>query len=168
MMEERTSDAFKVDHVPWALVDMLNQFQYVPAVIIISVGGSEFGVTSGSKTRAKFQQMIFACRDLLRLAQPFQQNGVKLFFHLLHDQPDFLGWDSQAAARKARANLNNIIGKYATAAGQAVIPHSNIKKHDPLLFVQPTDDLSLKGLHIVVQNTVKALKKCQPHLFVKR
>ena len=158
-MESRTSNAFKLEHVPWALLDMLNTFEYLPTLVIVSAGGSEFGAVSSSVLRGKVQRMVFSCRDLMRAAQPYAHNCSGVLYNALVDLPDYVGWESQRCARKARSRFNSVLGKYASAAGHSVILHHNISSKDPDMFISPAEDLSVKGLKCFCHNVADRVFK---------
>ena len=53
-----------LEHAPAAVLDLLNQSKYLPELIIMNVGMSDFSRFSNSQQRANIKYMVQACKAL--------------------------------------------------------------------------------------------------------
>ena len=94
------------------------------------VGESDLGVTPIHHYKYMAAQMCNSAKLLLNMVQPFKQNHIGLFISLSLPQPWYMGWNSQAAARRARACLNGALGHPVALAGGYVIVHPEVSPND--------------------------------------
>ena len=64
--DTRISGAMLLEHTPAMVLDLLNSLKYLPELIVINVGMSDFTRFSNSQQRANIKKMIVACKVLTK------------------------------------------------------------------------------------------------------
>ena len=107
------SEFMLLGHMPAVMLDMVNKYKYLPELIIIHVGASDF-----SRVTNHQQITAAACRST--------DSFHGLMFSLMLSLPFYINWDSQWAARQARAHFNGSLAKHAQLKGGYIIRHPDI------------------------------------------
>ena len=89
------------NHVVAAILDLLNSNHYVPKVIIIHTGHSDFGVMPQHLVKFYTAQMANTVTELIRKAQPFRHTHISTFMSLMLPEQWYTGWTTQRVPRRA-------------------------------------------------------------------
>ena len=149
-----------LEQVPFVLLDMLHAHRYIPKVIVYHVGESDFGTTPQHLICHKACQFAMTCRALIRAANPFRQGHLGQLLSLMPPHPWYLGWNTQQAARKARAKLNGALAQAAMLAVLYVIPHPELSPEDHAAFIkQGSHDYSMTGNLLLMMDMQQAIQQ---------
>ena len=109
-IETHLSRKMLMQQVPYALIDMFNAHHYLPKAICFHVVSSDLGVTLPHLFKFIAAQFCNTACKLISNIQPYKQQHLGFFLSLALSQLWYPGWDSQAAAKQARARLNGALG----------------------------------------------------------
>ena len=124
------SDIMQFNHVVAAVVDLLNLNKYIPKVVLIHMGHSNFGVMPQHLIKFYMAQMANTVRDLICQAQPYRHCHIGIFVSLMLPETWYASWNMQKVARRARAHFNGCLAHAATMAGQYVMNHLELGPQD--------------------------------------
>ena len=62
----RFLESMLLEHMPAVVLNMLNNLKYLPELIVINVGASDFTRFSNSEQRANIQKMVALCKALTK------------------------------------------------------------------------------------------------------
>ena len=114
--------AVMFEHIPSAVMDLLNRLQYVPQFIVVHVGVSDFSKYYNLQQCQNIKTMMQWVNKLIKAVDTHCADGFKgIFYSLMVSVPWYLGWQQQKAARRARAHLNGALAKNAKLAGVYII-----------------------------------------------
>ena len=105
---------------------MLNNLKYLPELIVINVGASNFTRFSTSEQRANIRKMVAPCKALTKKVFRPTDNFRGLFLNLMISLPWYVGWKSQRVACRARSHLNGCLASIARDRGCYIVHHDGI------------------------------------------
>ena len=124
--DTRFSEAMLLEHTPVAVLDMINNFKYLPELIVVNVGASNFTRFSNSEQRANIQKMVASCKALTKKVVRSTDNFWRFFLNLMISLPWYVGWKSQRVARRARSHFNSCLASVARDQGCYIVCHDGI------------------------------------------
>ena len=156
----RFSEAMLLEHMPAAVLDMINYYKYLPELVVINVRASDFTKYSNSQQRANIRKMVSSCKALTKLVIRPTDNFWGFVLNLMISLPWYVGWKSQRAARRARSYFNRCLASVAHDQGCYIVQHDGIKTtmEQGLFDTSSPGDLSDLGLSMFLADIV-LLKK---------
>ena len=124
--DTRISEAMLLEHMPATVLDMLNNLQYLPELIVINVGASDFTKYSNSQQWANIRKMVVACKALTKKVVRQTDNFRGLFLNLMVSLPWYIGWKSQRAAHRDHFHFNGCLTSIVRDQGCYVVCHDGI------------------------------------------
>ena len=116
------------NHIPSAILDLLNMLQYVPQFIVVHMGVSDFSKYNNLQQCQNIKTMISKVNRLVKAVDTHHSDGFKgVFYSLMISMSWYPGWQQQKATRRARARLNGALAKNAKLAGVYIIGHDGIQ-----------------------------------------
>ena len=116
-----------MEHVPWALVDLLNKHKQILDMEVIHIGESDFSRVCNKQQRLNVVDMMGKVKKLLKSVDTHLKGCSAVFFSHMVSLPWYVSWNHQRVARWAKACLNGAIAKCAQDAGMYVIPHNGLQ-----------------------------------------
>ena len=83
----------------WAMVDLIAVNKYVPSVVVIHVGASDFGTLPNHLVSHTALQMLNTIKNMLKKVQPFPYMHLGVFMSHMVPMQWYPGWDSLQQAR---------------------------------------------------------------------
>ena len=120
------SEAMLLEHVPATVLHLLSHHRYLPELIVINVGMSDFLRFSNSQQRNNIRYMVRACKALTQKVEHQSDHFKGIFLNLMISLPWYIGWESQRAARRAGARFNGCLASTARDHGCYIIHHDGI------------------------------------------
>ena len=150
-----------MEHVPTALIHLLNMHKCIPDVIVIHVGESDFSQVSNKQPRCNVEKLTAKVKKLLKLVDTHSVRCRAVFYSHMVSLPWYMGWNKQRAAHRARARLNGAIAKCTQDCGAYVIPHLGIQavQGEGLYDIHHPGTLLVMGNLIFMSNVVNKVKK---------
>ena len=102
-----------MEHVPMALIHLLNTHRCIPDVIVFCAGESDFSWESNKQQRCNVADVTAKVKKLLKSVDTHSVGCRAVFYSHMVSLPWYVGWNKQTAACRARARLNGAIAKYA-------------------------------------------------------
>ena len=161
-VETHFSTVMFFDHVPLAVLDLLNLLQYVPQFIMVHVGASDFSKYKNLQQHQNIEAMMQKVNKLVKAVATHHADGFKgIFYSLMVFVPWYLGWQQQKAARRALARLNGALAKYAKLSGSYIIGCVGIQaqKGQGLYDSQDPVNLSSVGNHMFMADILIKVEK---------
>ena len=125
------------------------------------------GVTLPHLFKFMVAQFCNTTCKLISNVQPYKQQHIGFFVSLALPQPWYPGWDSQVAARHARARLNGALGRAAMQAGGYIVNHPELTPNDFPAFTAPgTQELSSTGNLVFMADIQCEIRKADPTFWV--
>ena len=162
--DTRFSETMLLEHVPATVLDMINHYKYIPELVVINVGMSDFTRYTDSQQWANIRKMIVICKALTKQVIRTTDTFGGFFFNLMISLPLYMGWESQCAARRARSHFNNLTSM-AHDHGCYIIHHDGIKAtiRQGLFETSNPGDLTNVGLSMFLADIVLLIKCiCKP------
>ena len=163
--DARPSEAMLLEHAPATVLHLLNKSRYLPELIVINVGMSDFSRFSNSQQRANIKYMVWACKALTQKVERQSDNFKGIFLNLMISLLWYIGWESQRVAHRACSRFNGCLASVARDHSCYIIHHDGIVAsmgqglYDP----QNPGDLSQLGLSMFQADIVILVKKvCKP------
>ena len=151
------------NHVVAAVLDLLNSNHYIPKVVVIHTGHSNFRVMPQHLVKFYTAQMTNMVTELLCQAQPFRHCHIGTFTSLMLPEQYYIGWSTQKVACKARAHYNRCLVRAATLAGHYIISHPELSPQDHPAFLELGKTmLSRTGNLIFMADVQPAIWKVDP------
>ena len=147
------------------MLHLINENKYLPEVIVISVGMSDFSRFTNSQQRANIRYMVRASKALTQKVERQSDNFKGIFINLLISLPWYVGWESQRAARRARSRFNGCLASVARDQGCYIVRHDGIVAAQGQGLYDPNNpgDLSQLGLSMFLADIVIRVKRvCKP------
>ena len=163
--DTRISEAMLLEHMPTTVLDLLNSLKYLPELIVINVGMSDFTRFPNSQQRVNIKKMAHACKALTKKVEHQSDNFRGLFLNLMVSLPWYIGWKSQWAACRARSHFNGCLASIARDNSCYIVRHDGIvaSMGKGLYDHQNPSDLSQLGLSMFLADIVILIKKvCKP------
>ena len=104
---------------------MINHYKYIPELVVVNVGMSNFTRYTNSQQQANIRKMVVMCKALTKQVIRSTDIFRGFFFNLLISLPWYMGWKSQHATRTARSCFNGYLT--SMACGCYIIHHNVIK-----------------------------------------
>ena len=118
---------------------MVNSYKYLPELIIIHIGASDFSRVTSYQIHMNISNMVQNCKKITTAACRSTDMFKGFMFSLMLSLPFYLNWDSQHAARWAQAHFNGTLAKHAQLNGGYIIRHPDIDTAmDPRLYYPNT------------------------------
>ena len=108
-LDTRFSEAMLLEHTPTAVLNMINYYKYLPELVVINVGASDYTRFSNSQQRANIKRMVSSCKALTKQVVRPMDNFCGFFLNLMISLPWYVGWKSQRVARRVRSHLNGCL-----------------------------------------------------------
>ena len=89
-LDARLTEAMLLEHMPAVVLDLLNQSKYLPELIVINIGMSEFSRFSNSQQRANIKYMVQACKALIQQVERQSNNFKGIFLSLMISLPWYI------------------------------------------------------------------------------
>ena len=91
-------------------------------------------------------QLCYSAKLLLNTGQPYKKTHIGMFISLCLPQLWYMGWNSQAATRKAQAWLNGSLGRVTALAAGYIVVHPELSPNNYPAFINPnSQELSSTG-----------------------
>ena len=88
------------DHMPSAILDLLNTLQYVLQFIMVHVGASKFSKYNNLQQHQNIKAMMQKVKNLVKVMGTHHSDGFKgILYSLMILVPWYPGWQQQKAAR---------------------------------------------------------------------
>ena len=127
-VETHFSPVMFFDHVPSAVLDLLNSLQYVPQFIVVHMGASYFSKYKNLQQCQNIEAMVQKVNKLAKLVDTYHADGFKeIFYSLMVSVLWYPGWQQQKATCRAWGRLNGALAKYAKLSGAYIIWHDGIQ-----------------------------------------
>ena len=111
--DTRFSEAMLLEHMPAAVLDMINYYKYLLKLVVINVGASDFMRFSNNQQRANIKRMVSSCKALTKQVVRSTDNFQGFFLNLMISLPLYVGWKSQRVARRAKSCFNGCLASMA-------------------------------------------------------
>ena len=85
--DTRFSEAMVLEHTPATVLDMINYYKYLPELVMINVGASDFTRFSNSQQRANIRRMVSSCKALTKQVVRPTDNFHGFFLNLMISLP---------------------------------------------------------------------------------
>ena len=95
-----------LEHMSTVVLHLLNSLKYLPELIVINVGTSDFTRFSNSQQTANIKYMVQACKALTQKVECQLNNFRDLFLNLMVSLPWYIGWRSQRVAHRVGSHFN--------------------------------------------------------------
>ena len=122
----RFTEAMMLEHTPAMVLNMVIRYKYLPELIIIHVGASNFSRVTNHQIQVNIQNMVPSCKKITIAAYRSTDSFQGFIFLLMLSLPFYINWDSQRAVRRARACFNGLLAKHAQLYGGYIIRHLDI------------------------------------------
>ena len=127
-VETHFSAVMFFDHVPLAVLVLLNSLQYVLQFIVVHVGVLDFSKYNKLQQHQNIEAMMQMGNKLVKAVDTHHVDGFKgIFYSLMVSVPWYLGWQQQKVACRAWARLNGALAKYTKLSGAYIIGHNEIQ-----------------------------------------
>ena len=111
--DTRFSEAMLLEHMPAAVLNMINYYKYLPELVMINVGASDFTRFSKSQQRANIKRIVSSCKAHTKQVIRPMDNFRRFFLNLMISLPWYMGRKSQRVARRARSHFNGCLASVA-------------------------------------------------------
>ena len=122
----RFTESMMLKHTPATVLNMKNRYKYLPELIVIHVGASEFSRVTNHQIQVNIQNMVLNCKKITTAACRSTDSFQGFMFLLMLSLTFYINWDSQRAARRARAHFNGLLVLLAQLNGGYIIRHPDI------------------------------------------
>ena len=106
-----------LEHTLAAVLDMVNKYKYLPELIIIHVGASDFNRVTNHEIQINIQDMVLNCKKITAVACRSTDSFHGFMSLLMLSLPFYINWHLQWAARRVRAHFNGPLAKHAKLNG---------------------------------------------------
>ena len=161
-VETHFSAVMFFDHVPSAVLDLLNSLQYVPQFIVVYMGALDFSKYNDLQQHQNIEALMQKVNKLVKAVDTHHADGFKgIFYSLMVSVPWYLGWQQQKAAHRAWARLNGALAKYAKLSGAYIIGHdgNQVQKGQGLYNPQGLINLSSVSNHMFMADILIKVEK---------
>ena len=115
------------EHMLAAVLNMVNRYKYLPELIVIHVGASGFSRVTNHKIHINIKNMVLNCKKITTAACRSTDSFQGIMFSLMLSLPFYINWDSQRAARQARAHFSmGLRPSMPSLMGGYIIRHPDI------------------------------------------
>ena len=158
--DTRFSEAMLFDHMPAVVLDMINNYKYIPELIVVNVEDLDFMKFTSSQQRVNIKKMVITYKALIKQVVSPTDNFRVFFFNLMILLPWYVGWQSQRAARHARSHFNGCLASMVWYHGCYMICHDGIYAPigEGLFDTDHYDDLSNIGISMFLADIVLLIK----------
>ena len=94
-LETRLSRIMTIHQAIWAFVDLLAANRYIPSVMVLHVGASDFGTLPSHLVAHTAFQMLNTIKHILKKAQPFTHMHLGIFVSHMLPKQWYLSWELQ-------------------------------------------------------------------------
>ena len=126
-----------LEHTPAMVLDMVNRYKYLPELIIVHVGALDFSKVTNHQIWINIQNMVLNCKNITTVACRSTDSFHRFMFSLMLSLPFYINWDSQWAARWARAHFNGSLAKHTQLNRGYIIRHLDIMVATDLVLYDP-------------------------------
>ena len=102
-----------LEHMPAVVLDMINRYKYLPELIVVHVGASDFSRATNHQIRVNIQNMVLSCKKITAVACWSTDLIQGFMISLMLSLPFYINWHSQRAAQRARAHFKGSLAKHA-------------------------------------------------------
>ena len=134
-LETQLSHIMTMPQAIWASVNLLAANKYVPSVVVLHVGVSDFGTLPNHLIGHTATQMLSMCKYLLQQAQPFPHAHIGVFTSEMLPMQWYMGWESQQQACHSRSRFNGALARAAASAECYIVPHPKLSPQDYPAFI---------------------------------
>ena len=92
--DTRFSEAMLLEHMPTVVLDIINHYKYLPELVVINVGASDFTRYSNSQQQANIKKMVSSCKALTKQVVRPTDNFWGFFLNLMISLSWYVGWKS--------------------------------------------------------------------------
>ena len=124
--DSRFTKAMMLEHMPAAVLDMVNRYKYLPELIIIHVGALDFSRVTNHQICTNIKNMVLNCKKITTAIRRSTDSFRGFMFSLMLSLPFYTNWDSQQVARRVKAHFNGVLPKHSQLNGGSIIRHPNI------------------------------------------
>ena len=96
--DTRFTEANLLVHMPAMVLDMVNRCKYLPDLIVVHIGASDFSRVTNHQIRVNIQNMVLSCKKITVAACRSTDTFRGFMFSLMLCLPFYINWDSQRAA----------------------------------------------------------------------
>ena len=147
----------------YAVLDLVTINCYVPWVMVIHVGQSDFGDMAQHLDKFYTEQMTQTICQIIMKAQKFCHAFISVFVSFMLPQQWYVGWRSQKAALKCHVRFNGCLAHAAMSADQYMVNHPKFSPKDHTTFLKSgSTDLSLTGNLIFLVDIQNAIHRADP------
>ena len=125
--DTRFSQVMLLEHMPAIVLYMINHCQYIPELVVVNVGASDFMRFSNSQQWANIRQMVVTCKALTRQVVRSTDTFHGFFFNLMILLLWYIGWKCQRAVRHARSRFSGHLASMVQDHRCYIIYHDGIK-----------------------------------------
>ena len=110
------------------VLDMVNNYKYLPELIVIHVGALDFSQVTNHQIHMNIniKNMVLNCKKITTAACRSTDSFHSFIFSLMLLLPFYINWESQQVARQVRAHFNGELAKHAQLNGGYIIRHPDI------------------------------------------
>ena len=159
------SEDMLLEHTPATVLDMLNNYKYLPELVVINVGASNFTKCTNSQQRANIRKMVNSCKALTKKVVRLMDNFRGFFLNLMISPPWYVGWKSKQVARRAKSCFSGCLTSVAWDQGCYIVCYDGIKATiDQGLFdTNNPGDLTDVSLSMFLADVIILIKRvCKP------
>ena len=139
--DSRFTEVMMLKHTLAEVLDMVNRYRYFPELIVIHTGASDFSRVTDHQICVNISNMVQNFNKIIMAAFRSTDTFTGFMFSLMLSLLFYLNWDSQQAARQARAHFNGTLAKHAQVNGGYIIRHLDIAAAtDPGLYDPNTQE----------------------------
>ena len=120
------SEAMLLEHMPAMVLEMINHYQYIPELVLVNVGASDFTRFTSSQQHANIGKMTIMCKALTKQVVRPTDTFHGFFFNLMILLPWYVGWKIQRATRHVRSQFNGCLASMGHDHGSYIICHDGI------------------------------------------
>ena len=120
------SETMLLEHMPAMVLNLVNRYKYLPELIIVHVGASEFSRITNHQIWTNIHNIVINCKKITTAVTRSTDSYCGFMFSLMLSLLFYINWDSQQAARWARAHFNGLLAKHAQLNGGYIIRHLDI------------------------------------------
>ena len=136
--DTRFTEAMMLEHTLAMVLDMVNRYKYLPELIVIHVGASDFSRVTNHQIQVNIQNMVLNCKKITTAACRSTDSFWGFMFSLM-SLPFYIKWDSQRVVRRARTHFNGSLAKHAQRNGGYIIRHPDIMAATDLGLYDPNN-----------------------------
>ena len=134
-----------LEHTLAAVQDMVNRYKYLPQLIIVHLGASDFSRVTNHQIWINIQNMVLNCKKITTAACRSTDSFCGFMFSLMLSLPFYI----LQAVWRAKARFNGSLAKHAQLNGGYIIRHPDIWAVTDLGLYNPNNQGDLRDQVLV-------------------